>query len=100
MGRYGLLLGKGVVVQSIFRRAFWIPELPLAMSWAALLVLSLLVLAVEKAAGLRAMADKRVRLEQFAAKQASVALEQRCSRHRQHHCVLKGALHRVTSYYC
>ena len=58
--RYGWLLGKGIVVQSIMRRAFWIPELPLALTWLAVLVLCLLVLAVEKVAGQRVMHDKKV----------------------------------------
>ena len=58
--RYGWLLGKGVVVQSIMRRAFFIPELPLALTWLAVMLLCLLVLVVEKAAGQRVMHDKKV----------------------------------------
>jgi len=71
-GRYGWLLGKGVVVQSIVRKAFLIPELPLALSWLALALFSLLVLAVEKAAGHRAMSDKRVRRSISVARQSNV----------------------------
>ncbi len=37
-----------------------IPELPLALTWLAMVVLCLLVLAVEKAAGQRVMHDKKV----------------------------------------
>ena len=70
-GRYGWLLGKGVVVQSIVRKAFWIPELPLALSWLALALFSLLVLGVEKAAGHRAMSDKRVRRSISVARQSN-----------------------------
>ena len=47
-------------MQSIMRRAFLIPELPLALTWLAMLVLCLLVLAVEKVAGQRVMHDKKV----------------------------------------
>jgi len=71
MGRYGWLLGKGVVVQSIVRKAFWIPELPLALSWLALGLFSLFVLGVEKAAGHRAMSDKRVRRSISVARQSN-----------------------------